>query len=128
VTPRRYLSADPDAGRLLLGNPAQRSPFNGVARVLLIADDRESGERYRNALVSGGYVVMQAQSFVEALGTPKLDPDVIVLCDLAVFSYPSQTAQVLRVPPEMAPATLVAEVHRRVALRATLRATRSLAA
>jgi len=101
---------------------------NGVARVLLIADDRESAEHYRDALVSGGYAVVQAESFVEALGTPMLDPDVIVLCDLAVFSYPSQTAQVLRIPAGMTPAALVAEVHRRVALRATLRATRSLAA
>ena len=102
--------------------------LNGVARVLLIADDHGTGDRYHDALLSGGYAVMQAESFVEALGTPMLDPDVIVLCDLAVFSYPSQTAQVLRVPAEMTPAALVAEVHRRVALRATLRATRSLAA
>ena len=102
--------------------------LNSVAHVLLIADDRESGERYHDALVSGGFAVMQVKSFVEALGTPMLDPDVIVLCDLAVFSYPSQRAQVLRVPAQMTPAALVAEVHRRVALRATLRATRSLAA
>jgi len=102
--------------------------LDGVARVLLIADDRESAEQYRDALASGGYAVVQAESFVEALGTPTPDPDVIVLCDLAVFSYPSQTAQVLRVPAGMTPAALVAEVHRRIALRATLRATRSLAA
>ena len=104
------------------------NPLNGIARVLLIADDRESGERYRNALASGGYEVFQAESFVRALGTPGLDPDVIVLCDLAVCSYPAQTAQVLRVPTEMTPAALVAEVHRRVALRATLHATIALAA
>ena len=102
--------------------------LNGVAHVLLIADDRESGERYRDALASGGYAVIQVKNFIEALGRPMTDPDVIVLCDLAVFSYPSQTAQVLRVPAQMTPAALVAEVHRRVALRATLRATMSLAA
>jgi len=102
--------------------------LHGVASVLLIADDHGTGEHYHDALVTCGYAVMQAESFVEALGTPMLDPDVIVLCDLAVFSYPSQTAQVLRVPAEMTPAALVTEVHRRVALRATLRATRSLAA
>jgi hypothetical protein len=56
------------------------------------------------------------------------DPDVIVLCDLAMFAYPAQMAQVLRVPAEMTPAALVAEVHRRVALRATLHATMALAA
>jgi hypothetical protein len=102
--------------------------LNGVARVLLIADDRETGERYGNALTSGGYAVTQAESFVETLGTPVPDPDVIILCDLAVFAYPEQQAQVLRVPAEMTPAALVAEVHRRVALRATLHATMSLAA
>jgi DNA-binding response OmpR family regulator len=101
--------------------------LNGVARVLVIADDRETGQRYYDALASGGYAVTQADSFVETLGTSPLDPDVIVLCDLAVFSYP-QAAQVLRVPAQMTPAALVAEVHRRVALRATLRATMSLAA
>ena len=101
---------------------------NSVARILLIADDREAGERYRNALAASGYSVIQADSFVETLGTTMLDPDMIVLCDLAVFSYPAQMAQVLRVPAEMTPAALVAEVHRRVALRATLHATMSLAA
>jgi hypothetical protein len=104
------------------------NPLNGIARVLLIADDRESGARYRDALANGGYEVLQAESFIGALGTPGLDPDVIVLCELAVFSYPAQTAQVLRVPAEMTPAALVTEVHRRVALRATLHATMSLAA
>jgi DNA-binding response OmpR family regulator len=102
--------------------------LNGVARVLVIADDRETGQRYRDALAAGGYAVMQAESFVEALGTPMTDPDVIVLCDLAVVAYPAHTAQVVRVRAEMTPAALVAEVHRRVALRATLRATMSLAA
>jgi hypothetical protein len=51
------------------------------------------------------------------------DPDVIVLCDLALFAYPAQKAQVLRAPADMTPAALIAEVHRRVALRATLHAT-----
>jgi len=94
--------------------------LNGVARVLLIADDREHGKRYHDALASGGYAVTQAESFVAALGMPIPDPDVIVLCELAVFAYPAQNAQVLRVPAEMTPAALVAEVHRRVALRAAL--------
>src|SRR2546423_11751352 len=104
------------------------NPLNGIARVLLIADDRESGERYRNGLASGGYEVFQAESFVGALGTPGLDPDVIVLCDLAVLSYPAQTAQVLRVSAAMTPAALVAEVHRPGALRATLHAPHAPAA
>ena len=102
--------------------------LDGAARTLVIADDRELGERYRDVLASGGYVVMLSDSFVGALDTPDFDPDVIVLCDLAVFPYPAQTAQVLRVPAGMTPAALVAEIHRRVALRAALRATMSLAA
>jgi hypothetical protein len=104
------------------------NPINGVARVLLIADDRQTGERYGSALTAGGYLVTQVKSFVETLGTPGLGPDVIVLCHLAVFAYPAQQAQVLRVSAEMTPAALVAEVHRRVALRATLHATMAQAA
>jgi DNA-binding response OmpR family regulator len=102
--------------------------LSGVARVLLIADDRETGAQYGEALATGGYAVTQADSFVETLGNPGPHPDVIVLCDLALFAYPAQRAQVLRVTAEMTPAALVAEVHRRVALRAALYATRSLAA
>jgi DNA-binding NtrC family response regulator len=104
------------------------NPLSGVARILLIADDHDTGERYRNALVAGGYQVMQAESFIEALDGPMPDPDVIVLCDLAIFAYPAQNAQVLRVPVKMIPAALVVEVHRRVALRAALHATIAQAA
>jgi DNA-binding NtrC family response regulator len=99
------------------------NPLNGVARVLLIADDRDGGEPYRNALAAGGYAVTQVESFVDALDGPMPEPDVIVLCDLAIFAYPDQNAQVLRIPAEMMPAALVVEVHRRVALRAALYAT-----
>jgi len=102
--------------------------LNGVARILLIADDREGGERYRDALAVGGYAVQQAESYVEVLDTPMPDPDMILLCDLAMFAYPAQKAQVLRVPAEMTPAALVVEVHRRVALRAALHASIAQAA
>jgi hypothetical protein len=101
---------------------------NGAARVLVIADDRETGAHYGDALATSGYAVTLAETFVQTLGTPVPDPDVIILCDLAVFAYPAQQAQVLRVSVEMAPDALVAEVHRRVALRAALYATMSLAA
>jgi len=103
-------------------------PLIGVARILLIADDVENGERYRDALAAGGYDVTQAVSFLEALDSAMSDPDVIVLCELAMFAYPAQQAQVLRVPAEMTPGALVVEVHRRVALRATLYATIAQAA
>ena len=99
------------------------NPLNGVARVLLIADDPDQGERFRNALAAGGYEVTQAESFLEALDSAMPDPDVIVLHDLAIFAYPAQNAQVVRIPAEMIPATLVVEVHRRLALRAALYAT-----
>jgi hypothetical protein len=104
------------------------NPLKSGARVLVLADDRDNGERYRNALAAGGYDVMQAESFVEVLGSAMLDPDVIVLCELAIFAYPAQQAQVLRVPAEMIPAALVVEVHRRIALRAALQATIAQAA
>lgn len=103
------------------------NPLNGVARVLLIADDPGQGERYRNALAAGGYEVTQAESFVEVLDSPTTDHDVIALCDLAIFAYPAQNAPVLRIPSDMMPTELVVEVHRRVALRATLHATIALA-
>lgn len=92
-------------------------------RVLLIADDRAAGERYRGALTAGGYDVTLAESFVDVLGTEMPDPDVIVLCEYAVFAYPGQAAIVLRVPDRMSPDQLVDEVHRRLTLRATLVAT-----
>jgi len=101
---------------------------NDVTRVLLIADDPDSGLLYREALAAGGYEVLQAASFLEALDIPMADPDMIVLCGLAIFAYPAQKAQVLRVADAMTPAALVVEVHRRVALRAALEATIAQAA
>src|SRR5438874_9634005 len=71
---------------------------DGVARVLLIADDPDGGLRYREALAAGGYQVVQAESFLEAFDSSMIDPDVIVLCELAMFAYPAQNAQVLRIP------------------------------
>src|ERR1700674_5814551 len=104
------------------------NPLNGVASVLLIADDRDSGAPYRESLAAGGYQITQAESFIKALDSPMADPDVIVLCDLAMFAYPAQKAELLRVPAEMTPAALIVEVHRRVALRAALHATIAQAA
>jgi len=75
-----------------------------------------------NAVVEGSPIG------IAALDSAMSDPDVIVLCELAMFAYPAQQAQVLRVPAEMTPAALVVEVHRRVALRATLHATMAQAA
>ena len=104
------------------------NPPSGVARILLIADDPDGGLLYCNALSAGGYDVLQAGSFLEVLDSPMTDPDVIVLCDLAMFAYPAQNAQVLRVPAEMTPAELIVAVHRRIALRAALEATIAQAA
>ena len=101
---------------------------SGAARILLIADDPDGALPYRNALADGGYEVLQATNFVEALESRMADPDVIVLCDLAMFAYPSQNAQVLRIPAGMTPAELIVAVHRRVALRAALHATIAQAA
>ena len=92
----------------------------GVARILLISDDPKMGANYRGALQMGGYEVIQTESFVDVLGTAMPDPDMIVLCDLAVFAYPGQAALVLRVPDKMSPDEVVGEVHRRLALRVTL--------
>ena len=101
---------------------------NGVARILLIAEDPDGGLPYRDALADGGYQVIQAESFIESFDSAMIDPDVIVLWGLAMFAYPAQNAQVLRIPAAMTPAELVVEVHRRVALRAALEATIAQAA
>jgi DNA-binding NtrC family response regulator len=93
-----------------------------TARVLLIADDRSAGDPYRGALEVGGYDVKQAESFADVLGSVMPDPDVVVLYDLAMFAYPGQEALVVRIPHQMTPDELVTEVHRRIALRATLHA------
>ena len=95
---------------------------SSTARVLLIADDPSAGDPYRGALEVGGYDVEQAESFVDVRDSPMPDPDVVVLCDLAVFASPGPSALVVRIPYQMTPDELVTEVHRRVAHRATLRA------
>lgn len=93
--------------------------MNHTAQVLLIADDENTGRHYRGALEAAGYDVTQTASFVEVLGTPVASPDIIVLCELAVIAYPGQVAPILRIPERMSPDELVAEVHRRVGMRAT---------
>jgi DNA-binding NtrC family response regulator len=91
-----------------------------TAQVLLISDDANTGRHYRGALEAAGYEVTQTASFVEVLGTPVANPDIIVLCELAVLAYPGQVAPVLRIPEKMSPDELVVEVHRRIGLRAAL--------
>jgi DNA-binding response OmpR family regulator len=95
----------------------------GVARILLVADDPTLGQNYRGALEMAGYEVTPAESFVDVLGSAMPDPDVIVLCDLAVFAYPGQVALVIRASDRMSPDELVAEVQRRLSLQAALVAT-----
>jgi hypothetical protein len=92
---------------------------NHAAQVLLISDDANTGRHYRGALEAAGYSVTQTASFVEVLGTPVANPDIIVLCGLAVLAYPGQVAPVLRIPEKMSPDELVGAVHRRVGMRAT---------
>ncbi|HYY46283.1 MAG TPA: hypothetical protein VE951_04425 [Candidatus Angelobacter sp.] len=93
--------------------------MNASGRVLLIADDEHAGRHYRGALEAAGYHVTQTETFVNVLGNHMPDPDVIVLCDLAVLAYPGQEAPVIRVH-KMTPDELVIEVHRRLVLRPTL--------
>ena len=100
----------------------------GVARVLLIADDPLVRNEYRRELESSGYIVRHAPSFVDTLQSPMADPDVIVLCNLAVLAHPGQSTQVVRISEGTSPAAVVREVHRRIALRATLGALSARAA
>jgi len=100
----------------------------GVARVLLIADDPFARDQYRRELESNGYTVCHAPSFVDTLQSAMADPDVIVLCHLAVLAHPGQSAQLVRISEGTSPAAVVREVHRRIALRATLGALSAQAA
>lgn len=101
-------------------------PVNHTARVLLISDDRDAVKHYRGALEAEGYHVTQTESYAETLGQDNPDPDVIVLCDLAFLSHPGQYAPVVRIPDKMAPDDVVAEVHRKIALRATTHLTAAI--
>ena len=88
-----------------------------AARVLLIADDPKAREIYSRVLEFVGYEVRRAANFVDVLGTPMSDPDIIVLCDLATLAYPGQSAQVVRIPEGTPPDVLVTQVYRRLAPR-----------
>ena len=88
-----------------------------AARVLLIADDPKAREIYSRVLEFVGYEVRRAANFVDVLGTPMSDPDIIVLCDLATLAYPGQSAHVVRIPGGTPPDVLVTQVYRRLAPR-----------
>jgi DNA-binding NtrC family response regulator len=88
-----------------------------AARVLLIADDPKAREIYSRVLEFVGYEVRRAANFVDVLGTPMSDPDIIVLCDLATLAYPGQSAHVVRIPEGTPPDVLVTQVYRRLAPR-----------
>ena len=87
------------------------------ARVLLIADDPKAREIYARVLEFVGYQVSRAANFIDVLGTPMSDPDVIVLCNLATLAYPGQAAPVVRIPEGTPPDVLVTNVYRRIAPR-----------
>jgi len=84
-----------------------------AARVLLIADDSKASEIYCRVLEFVGYQVIRAKDAVEALGTPVLETDVIVVCSPATVPFPEQAAGVIRIPEGTAPDVLVADVFRR---------------
>lgn len=85
--------------------------------MLLIADDPKAREIYARVLEFVGYEVRRAASFVDVLGTPMSDPDIIVLCDLATLAYTGQSAHVVRIPEGTPPDVLVTNVYRRLAPR-----------
>ena len=85
--------------------------------MLLIADDPKTREIYSRVLEFVGYEVRRAANFVDVLGTPMSDPDIIVLCDLATLAYPGQSAHVVRIPEGTPPDVLVTQVYRRLAPR-----------
>ncbi|HYM51797.1 MAG TPA: hypothetical protein VET65_14665, partial [Candidatus Limnocylindrales bacterium] len=83
------------------------------ARVLVIGEDPAATEAYAAELGAGGYEVRVARSFLEALVTGAPDPDLIVLCGLAVIAHPGHGAvPVMRVNDGVGPAAVVRQVHR----------------
>jgi DNA-binding NtrC family response regulator len=88
-----------------------------AARVLVIADDPRTREIYSRVLEFVGYQVRRAANFIDVLGTPNSDPDIIVLCDLATLAYPGQAAHVIRIPEGTPPDVLVTSVYQRLAPR-----------
>jgi DNA-binding NtrC family response regulator len=100
-----------------------------TARVLLIGDDATVTAAYGTELQLGGYEIRTATSQVEALAAHAADPDLIVLCGLAVMAHPGQgRVPVLRIWEGAAPAAVVRQVHHRIALRAVLQAHAAAAA
>ena len=87
-----------------------------TARVLLISDDEHTARHYRGALEAVGYQVIQTSSFVDPVDTRIPDPDLILLHDLAVLSYPGHKVPIVRIREWMTPDDLVVEVHRRIGL------------
>jgi CheY-like chemotaxis protein len=99
---------------------------NHSGRILLISDDISNGRHYRGALEAVGYDVVHIHDYVNSLGSARQEPDLIVLCDLAVLAYPGQSAPIVRVPDTMTPDEVVDEVHRRISLRTAANATAQL--
>jgi hypothetical protein len=92
--------------------------------VLLIAEDRKSGEIYRRVLEFVGYEVIQALDVDDISVSSISEPEVVVICNLPTVAYPDPSAPVIRIPEGAAPDVVVTEVFRRVAPRPTLDAIR----
>lgn len=102
---------------------------SAAACVLVIGDDPAVTAAVGAELRAGGYDVRLATALLETIASASPDPDLIVLCGLAVIAHPGQSAvPILRVPDGLEPAAVVEQVHRRITLRAVLQAAEDAAA
>lgn len=102
---------------------------SGVACVLVIGDDPTVTAAVGAELRAGGYDVRIATTLLETITLGLPDPDLIVLCSLAVIAHPGQSAvPVLRIHDGIDGAAVVEKVHRRITLRAVLQAVEDAAA
>ena len=100
----------------------------GGAEVLVIGEDAQVTGSVVAALRAAGFEVETATSLTETITEGSPEPDLVVLCGLAVVEHPGRRMPVLRAHEGITPEGIAQQVHRRIALRAVLHAVEDAAA
>jgi len=100
----------------------------GSAQVLVIGEDNETTASVIAALRTAGFEVETAATLAETVTEVSSEPDLIVLCGLAVVEHTGHRMPVLRAHAGITPEGIAEQVHRRIALRAVLHAVEDAAA
>lgn len=104
------------------------SQKSGSAQVLVIGEDAEATGSVVAALRAAGFEVETAATLAETITEGSPEPDLVVLCGLAVVEHPRHRMPVLRAHEGITPEGIAQQVHRRIALRAVLHAVEDAAA